>query len=58
MQVGFEPSETPGRRVASGTLILNRQTHPGRYVLGVTVLDKSSGRSATRYTDFEVRPTE
>jgi len=54
--VSFRPSETPGRRVASGTLLLNGQTRPGRYALGVTVLDKNSGRTATRYTDFEVRP--
>jgi len=54
--VNFEPSDTPGRRIASGTLLLNGQTRPGRYTLGVTVLDKNSGRAATSYGDFEVRP--
>jgi VWFA-related protein len=54
--VNFEPSQTPARRVASGTLLLSQQTRPGRYIIGVTVLDKHSGRTATRYADFEVRP--
>jgi VWFA-related protein len=54
--VNFEPSETPSRRMVSGTLLLSAQTRPGRYIIGVTVLDKNSGRTATRYQDFEVRP--
>jgi VWFA-related protein len=54
--VNFDPSETPSRRVASGTLLLRADTRPGRYVLAVTVLDKLSSHTATRYADFEVRP--
>jgi VWFA-related protein len=56
MPVRFEPSEAPTRRGATGTLTLRAQTRPGRYVLGLTVTDKISGRSATQFIDFEVRP--
>jgi VWFA-related protein len=54
--VHFEPSETPSHRGASGSLTLTPQTRPGRYVLGVTVLDKIANRTASRYMDFEVQP--
>lgn len=54
--VQFEPSPDPARREASGTLLLREQTRPGAYTLGVTVTDKITGRSATRFADFEVRP--
>lgn len=54
--VDFAPLEKATRRMATGSILLKAGTRSGQYVIGITVLDKLSGRTATRYMDFEVIP--
>jgi VWFA-related protein len=54
--LNFEKSVAAGRRAVTGGLSLLPQARAARYVLGVTVTDKTSGRTATRFMDFEVQP--